>query len=284
MQCASSTTSSPTVLTRSESTSRRNRSLFSRSGEISRRSTSPSRTWCSISSHSSRFPLLIVAARTPARSAIWIWLRMSASSGETSSVGPAPRSRSRRVATKYTALLPHPVRCTTRTRRRRSTSSSIASHCPGRNPAATPAVSRRSSSPAAAREVLRSPRSLRSMNGGFQSRALARQGREDFYHTPATAPRRAGTVALTGLRRSRCAAGMSEPAPTLHLTAVIAREGDWYVARCLEVEAVSQGDTVEQALANLRDVVEVYLEEEGVPPTAAPAPPLVTSTDVPIPA
>ncbi len=77
---------------------------------------------------------------------------------------------------------------------------------------------------------------------------------------------------------------MSEPAPTLHLTAVITREGDWYVARCLEVEAVSQGDTVEQALANLRDVVEVYLEEEGVPPTAAPAPPLVTSIDVPIPA
>jgi predicted RNase H-like HicB family nuclease len=82
----------------------------------------------------------------------------------------------------------------------------------------------------------------------------------------------------------RYAALMSEAAPTLHLTAVVTREGDWYVARCLEIEAVSQGETVEQALANLRDVVEVYLEEEGAPPSSGQASPLVTSFDVPIPA
>jgi predicted RNase H-like HicB family nuclease len=70
--------------------------------------------------------------------------------------------------------------------------------------------------------------------------------------------------------------------PTLHLTAVVTREGDWYVARCLEVEATSQGETIEQALANLRDVVEVYLEEEPAP--ALPQPPLVTSFDVRVPA
>lgn len=75
---------------------------------------------------------------------------------------------------------------------------------------------------------------------------------------------------------------MSQSSPTLHLTVVIAQEGDWYVARCLEIEAVSQGETVEKALANLRDVIEVYLEEEGAPPALAP--PLVTSIEVPIPA
>jgi predicted RNase H-like HicB family nuclease len=75
---------------------------------------------------------------------------------------------------------------------------------------------------------------------------------------------------------------LSKSSPTLHLTVVIAREGDWHVARCLEIEAVSQGGTVEEALANLRDVIEVYLEEEGVPPALAP--PLVTSIDVPVPA
>jgi predicted RNase H-like HicB family nuclease len=48
----------------------------------------------------------------------------------------------------------------------------------------------------------------------------------------------------------------------------------------LEIDAVSQGETAELALTNLRDVVEVYLEEEG-PPQALP---LVTSIDVPIPA
>jgi hypothetical protein len=34
--------------------------------------------------------------------------------------------------------------------------------------------------------------------------------------------------------------------PTLHLTAIVTREGDWYVARCLEIEATSQGETIEQ--------------------------------------
>jgi predicted RNase H-like HicB family nuclease len=69
---------------------------------------------------------------------------------------------------------------------------------------------------------------------------------------------------------------------TLHLTAVPTREGDWYVARCLEVEATSQGETVEQALANLREVVEVYLGEEPAP--AMSQTPLVTSFDVRVPA
>jgi predicted RNase H-like HicB family nuclease len=54
------------------------------------------------------------------------------------------------------------------------------------------------------------------------------------------------------------------------------------VARCLEVEATSQGETVEQALANLREVVEVYLEEEPAP--AMSQTPLVTSFDVRVPA
>jgi predicted RNase H-like HicB family nuclease len=58
----------------------------------------------------------------------------------------------------------------------------------------------------------------------------------------------------------------------------VTREGDWYVARCLEIEATSQGETVEQALHNLCDVVEACLEEE--PATATPQPPLVTSFDV----
>ncbi len=63
-----------------------------------------------ISSRSSRFSVLIVRATTPARSAIRIWLRISARSGETRIVGPAPESRSNRVAMKYTADFSHPVR------------------------------------------------------------------------------------------------------------------------------------------------------------------------------
>jgi hypothetical protein len=44
---------------------------------------------------------------------------------------------------------------------------------------------------------------------------------------------------------------MAEPT-MLHLTAAVSREGDWYVARCLDIEATSQGQTVEEAIANLR--------------------------------
>ena len=55
----------------------------------------------------------------------------------------------------------------------------------------------------------------------------------------------------------------------LHLTAVVTREGDWYVAHCLEVEAVSQGETFEQAMANLAEVVEVYLQDEPILPAWA---------------
>ena len=56
-------------------------------------------------------------ARIPARAAASIWFRISASSGDTITVGPAPRARNSAVARKYTADLPHPVRCTTRARR-----------------------------------------------------------------------------------------------------------------------------------------------------------------------
>lgn len=44
-------------------------------------------------------------------------------------------------------------------------------------------------------------------------------------------------------------------------TAVIHREGDWVVADCPEVGAVSQGETIDEALANLKEATELYLDE-----------------------
>jgi predicted RNase H-like HicB family nuclease len=40
-------------------------------------------------------------------------------------------------------------------------------------------------------------------------------------------------------------------------------EDGGYVARCLEAPVTSQGDTVEEALANLRDAVDLYVETAG---------------------
>ncbi len=44
-------------------------------------------------------------------------------------------------------------------------------------------------------------------------------------------------------------------------TAVLHREEDVYVAECPEVGTVSQGDSVEEAVANLKEATELYLEE-----------------------
>jgi len=44
-------------------------------------------------------------------------------------------------------------------------------------------------------------------------------------------------------------------------TAVLHREGNLYVADCPEVGTVSQGESVEEAVANLKEATELYLEE-----------------------
>jgi predicted RNase H-like HicB family nuclease len=47
---------------------------------------------------------------------------------------------------------------------------------------------------------------------------------------------------------------------THQLTAVIEREGDGYVALCPELDIASQGDSVEEARANLQEAVELFFE------------------------
>ena len=44
-------------------------------------------------------------------------------------------------------------------------------------------------------------------------------------------------------------------------TAVIHKEEDMYVAECPEVGTVSQGKTLEEAINNLKEATELYLEE-----------------------
>ena len=49
----------------------------------------------------------------------------------------------------------------------------------------------------------------------------------------------------------------------MRLTAVIEREGDGYVALCPDLDIASQGDTVENALANLKEALELFFECAG---------------------
>jgi len=53
------------------------------------------------------------------------------------------------------------------------------------------------------------------------------------------------------------------------------REGDWIVSQCLDVDVASQGKTEDEALANLREALELHFE----PPVSA-NPPVVRYIEV----
>jgi len=53
-------------------------------------------------------------------------------------------------------------------------------------------------------------------------------------------------------------------------TAVLHREEDLYVAECPEVGTVSQGATVEEAIANLKEATGLYLGEFPLPEVSRP--------------
>jgi predicted RNase H-like HicB family nuclease len=50
---------------------------------------------------------------------------------------------------------------------------------------------------------------------------------------------------------------------TIH--AVFQNDGQWYIARCLDVPVTTQGRTLAAAKQNLREAVELYLDTWGRP-------------------
>ena len=48
---------------------------------------------------------------------------------------------------------------------------------------------------------------------------------------------------------------------TKTFTAIVYKEEDMYVAECPEVGTVDQGETIEEAIANLEEATRLYLEE-----------------------
>lgn len=57
---------------------------------------------------------------------------------------------------------------------------------------------------------------------------------------------------------------------TERFTAAITHEGAWFVARALEVEVTSHGHSIDEALANLREALELYFEDESLPEDIEP--------------
>ncbi len=60
-------------------------------------------------------------------------------------------------------------------------------------------------------------------------------------------------------------------------TAIVHKEEDQYVAQCPEVGTASQGKTIEEAVLNLKEATELYLEEF---PLIDSSPPLLTTFEV----
>jgi predicted RNase H-like HicB family nuclease len=58
-------------------------------------------------------------------------------------------------------------------------------------------------------------------------------------------------------------------------SATVWREGQWYVSQCLELDVASQGETEDEALANLKEAIELHLE-----PPQATHPPQVRVIEV----
>ena len=46
----------------------------------------------------------------------------------------------------------------------------------------------------------------------------------------------------------------------MSFTAIVERDGDGYMALCPELDVASQGSTVEEATAHLREAVQLFLE------------------------
>jgi len=61
-------------------------------------------------------------------------------------------------------------------------------------------------------------------------------------------------------------------------TAILYWEEDVYVAECSEVGTASQGETIEEALTNLQEATELYLEEFPMPTLTRR---LITTFEVP---
>ena len=66
----------------------------------------------------------------------------------------------------------------------------------------------------------------------------------------------------------------------MDFTAIIKKGDKQFVALCPELDVVSQGYTVEDALKNLKEAVEVYIEEMGMPENTKPEDTIIAHFEV----
>lgn len=87
-------------------------------------------------------------------------------------------------------------------------------------------------------------------------------------------PRATSRMAETAGTYGRRAA--APPRDTVH--ALVTRDRDWYVAECLELAVVTQGRTLDELVANLREAIALHLEGEDAASTGVVAEPRISLT------
>jgi predicted RNase H-like HicB family nuclease len=66
----------------------------------------------------------------------------------------------------------------------------------------------------------------------------------------------------------------------LRLTALVWQEGEEFVSLCPEVDVASFGVTIDEALAMLREALEVHFSDANVPELPAHGEPIMTTISV----
>ncbi|HLC58729.1 MAG TPA: type II toxin-antitoxin system HicB family antitoxin [Candidatus Nanoarchaeia archaeon] len=66
----------------------------------------------------------------------------------------------------------------------------------------------------------------------------------------------------------------------MKLTVIIKKGEKQYVALCSELDVVSQGNTVEEAVSNLKEAIQLHIEVMGVPEGLSNEETIITSIEV----
>lgn len=48
---------------------------------------------------------------------------------------------------------------------------------------------------------------------------------------------------------------------SIKVTVIVQKEDDWYIATCIDNNVASQGKTIDDALTNLKEALELYFED-----------------------
>lgn len=66
----------------------------------------------------------------------------------------------------------------------------------------------------------------------------------------------------------------------MQFSAIVTKEDKYFVSHCPELDIASQGENVEEALENLKEAIELYLEDEDAIVKQADFRPMVTMIEV----